>query len=142
MPFKGTNKLGSRDTFISRVFYSCYAYSTDGAPNVNPSLTKDLLTAERLFYGRTNQSFYAITPRRKKLTNISSDPLKPALVLDCVADAYHELQREFINAMARGDITTDTSIGDARSGLSVMKAATDPQKNYKMHIQAINANFL
>ena len=55
MSFKGSNKLGARETFISRVLYECYAYSKDGAPNVSPKKTKNLLFLEKQLHGKVNQ---------------------------------------------------------------------------------------
>ena len=67
---------------------------------------------------------------------------EPALVLDFVADAFRKLQKEFIYAFDREEITSETSIGNPRVGLPALKASHNIENDYKMHVQKINAGFL
>jgi len=142
MSFKGSNNLGSREMFITRTLYNCYAFTEDGTPNILPRSTENFHFLERLFRGRTNQYFYVISPKYSKTENLSSDSIDPALVLDFVADAFRRLQREFVLAFTREEIVPDTAIGNPRAGLSVVKASRNVENDYKMHVQGINAGFL
>tara|TARA_R100000951_G_C2637489_1_gene179783 strand:+ start:589 stop:1881 length:1293 start_codon:yes stop_codon:yes gene_type:complete len=142
MSFKGSNKLGARETFVSRTFYNCYAYSDDGTPNVNPSLTQNYHFLEKQLYGKVNQYLYVIEPDYRKMINISANLAQPIMVLDFVADAFKKVQQTFKHAIDREEILSGTPLGDSRSGINATMGATDTSNNYKMHIQAINANFL
>tara|TARA_R110002020_G_scaffold52021_3_gene146712 strand:- start:946 stop:2232 length:1287 start_codon:yes stop_codon:yes gene_type:complete len=142
MSFKGKNNLGSRETFFSRSLYNCYAFTEDGTENVIPRLTENFYFLERLFRGRTNQYFYVISPKYSKTKSISEGPTAPALVLDFVADAFKKLQKEFIYAFDREEITPETFIGNPRVGLPVQKASHNIENDYKMHVENINAAFL
>ncbi len=104
MSFKGTNKLGSYETFVSRTLYNCYAFSRDGHPEVNPPLTQNFHFLEKLFYGRVNRAFYAIEPLTSRMENLSSNTSRPIMVLDFVADSFRRLQNEFKLAFDRDEL--------------------------------------
>ena len=142
MSFKGSNKLGARETFISRVLYECYAYSKDGAPNVSPKKTKNLLFLEKQLHGKVNQYMYPINPHSRKMINISANLTSPVMVFDFVADAFKALQNEFKQAFSREEVFADESFIDPRSGLTAKLGALSTDLNYLGYIKKINDNFL
>ena len=142
MSFKGSNKLGARETFVSRTLYECYAYSEDGSPNIQPKKTKNLLFLEKQLHGKVNQYMYPISPHARKMINISANLNKPVLVFDFVADAFNNLQREFKQAFSREEIFADGNIGDARTGLAAKLGAASTDSNYNKYLQKVNDNFL
>ena len=142
MSFKGSNKLGAKETFVSRVLYECYAYSKDGASNVNPEKTKNLLFLEKQLHGKVNQYMYPISPHYRKMVNISANLTSPVLVFDFVADAFKALQEEFRRALSREEIFVDGNIGDPRSGLTPKLGAISTDSNYLGYAKKINDNFL
>ena len=144
MSFKATNKSGTKEVFEQRALYSAYAFEYDGTPNIFPASTKNFWFVENLLYGRVNTVSSAISAKKKYMERVNAPRTnRPIYVLDFVADAFRDLQREFQLKIKKGEISPDSEFfSDQNVGIVPAQGYSDFEVRFDKHHSKIYNNFI
>ncbi len=123
--FAETNGESSKKLFNKR-----FLYRTVIREGKNTNLVQ-MDVAEKIFYGRLDQRFIPITPKRSELSNIVStvDDTTQLSAFNFVVDLFEQLAQQFKKCAQRGQLSNDPFLNN----LKAYKAFDDPLELYKQY---------